>query len=875
MLNKCQIVILCAWIAILNSMAAPTSYYARRLSNIDGVWQTTIYDIYQDEVGNLWFATKEGVLKYNGLSAVPFSAQPADTNALYSPNVSQINGDKNGHVYIIAYYLHEYNMADNTFRRISESSVTALCADSSYVYYSSQNKLFRYDIDKQTTMPLPTRENLNINAIRLTIQKDKLYVGCMTGDAYVYQDSLTYIGNFGSRISDFIEDDDQSLWIATQTNNLFHITSTGWHNVRVSSSTARTLLKQDSLLYIGTKAGLDVYNLHSHQLEHLQLYQEGSSHYNPSIWKLYQDTHGTIWIGTYFNGISYFTPSQDGFKFHNLPLINYHFPIVNSVIPLSDNHYFVATEGDGLCEYFTNSKKINRYIHNNQDINSIASDNIKCSYYDKQQQIIYLGLHLGDLCAFSLKTCTFTRYRLPFDASEWSHIVQRIYPYKNDLLLATPKGVMSFNRKTKSIKPFDHVQRHSYNGVEDITQDDHGNLWFIGTNVDYYNTTTQQYMSYSLANIGTPVCACTLGDSIYIGIDGQGVYVSSIHHWNPQPLQGLSSLYIHNLSVLSNRKLLFVTSRGVSLFDPQTQQMQNYDNSNSLPLSSCYNGACTILDENKVLVVGMDGYVTFDPNHFLFSDTASRTQTRLIIDNVVINGNAYHGNIKEIVLPYKGNLRVEIGSDNYAKRPLFYYTIDDSNPLPLYGGVLQVADLRRGTHLVTIIAIDSSTSQPLVSDTIKIRQKSTIYLSIGAFVIYALIIFVILYLVIKATWEYRKKKFIASLTTTELNFIERLNDYIEANLQNEYLNVDALVKALGISRSRLYEKMKVLLQTTPNDLILQRRLEHAERLMLQHPDQSVAQVAYDSGFTSPTYFATCFKKVYHCSPTEYKNRIKH
>ena len=100
-------------------------------------------------------------------------------------------------------------------------------------------------------------------------------------------------------------------------------------------------------------------------------------------------------------------------------------------------------------------------------------------------------------------------------------------------------------------------------------------------------------------------------------------------------------------------------------------------------------------------------------------------------------------------------------------------------------------------------------------------------------------------------------------------FLADLTAIIEANLDRPALNVDDIARSLGVSQMQLYRKVKALLGTGVSDYIQNLRLTKARQLLL-HEGSAIAQVAYQTGFSSPSYFATLFKGKYQVSPSEYK-----
>ena len=99
----------------------------------------------------------------------------------------------------------------------------------------------------------------------------------------------------------------------------------------------------------------------------------------------------------------------------------------------------------------------------------------------------------------------------------------------------------------------------------------------------------------------------------------------------------------------------------------------------------------------------------------------------------------------------------------------------------------------------------------------------------------------------------------------EQEFLDKLNYTIKSNLENADFNVEQLALELGISRMQLYRKVKAILDLNISDYINNFRLENSKHL-LERTNLTVAEIAYKSGFSSPNYFSTVFKKKYGDSP---------
>nr|WP_299342620.1 helix-turn-helix domain-containing protein [Allomuricauda sp.] len=101
------------------------------------------------------------------------------------------------------------------------------------------------------------------------------------------------------------------------------------------------------------------------------------------------------------------------------------------------------------------------------------------------------------------------------------------------------------------------------------------------------------------------------------------------------------------------------------------------------------------------------------------------------------------------------------------------------------------------------------------------------------------------------------------------NFIERLEEIILANLENENFSVEELARTYGASRSQLHRKLKRIKEKSVSQFIREIRLREALK-MLQHDVANVSEIAYRVGFNSTSYFNTCFHERYGYPPGKVK-----
>lgn len=101
--------------------------------------------------------------------------------------------------------------------------------------------------------------------------------------------------------------------------------------------------------------------------------------------------------------------------------------------------------------------------------------------------------------------------------------------------------------------------------------------------------------------------------------------------------------------------------------------------------------------------------------------------------------------------------------------------------------------------------------------------------------------------------------------------LRRLRQIVLLNLTNEQFNVERFSKEIGISRSHLHRKLKLLTGKSISQFIREIRLEEAKQL-LEDNHATASEVAFMVGFSSSSYFNTCFHAFYGFPPGELKRR---
>ena len=107
---------------------------------------------------------------------------------------------------------------------------------------------------------------------------------------------------------------------------------------------------------------------------------------------------------------------------------------------------------------------------------------------------------------------------------------------------------------------------------------------------------------------------------------------------------------------------------------------------------------------------------------------------------------------------------------------------------------------------------------------------------------------------------------------TDHLFLEKIYVLLDKNISDFQFKVEDIGKLVGLSRVQLYRKIKEATGYSPNELLRVYRLRKAKKL-LSTTERGIAEVAYEVGFSSPSYFTKCFREYYKESPTVFLKRM--
>lgn len=115
----------------------------------------------------------------------------------------------------------------------------------------------------------------------------------------------------------------------------------------------------------------------------------------------------------------------------------------------------------------------------------------------------------------------------------------------------------------------------------------------------------------------------------------------------------------------------------------------------------------------------------------------------------------------------------------------------------------------------------------------------------------------------------QSRRKVPTVQEEERHFLEKLSQEIEKRMSDPELSVETLATAMSMSRSVLFRRVKATIGQSPVEMIRHQRLQRAQRL-LEAGTMTVQEVAYEVGFSAPSYFTKCYKEEFGSNPKSSK-----
>ncbi|MCP4601154.1 MAG: response regulator [Proteobacteria bacterium] len=647
-----------------------------QISLEQGLTQNTVNSILQDNQGFMWFATQDGLNKYDGYKFTIYRHDPNDSTSLSNNYIWSILEDEEDNLWIgtrgggldkfdkkTGVFTRHIHQADNP-KSLSNNSVRSIYQDSGGNLWigTTGGGLNKFDKNSGEFTRYSSETNnpktLSHNSVN-SISEDSggnLWIGTDNGlnkldpKAGTFTRYFNQIENPRSLSNNIIkavfEDSKGNLWIGTigglnkfeKKTEDFTLYLNQTDNPKSLSNNYVWSIFEDSGgdLWIGTVGG---------GLNKLDRKKETFTRYvsqagNPkalcdnTIYSIIEDDGGNLWIGTLSGGISKFNRKAGSFPIYLNKADNpqsFSQNSIHSILEDSKGNMWIGSYGSGLVEFDRNSGDISLYKNQAENPQSLSQNYVR-SILEGSDGYLWIGT-FGGLNRFDLREKTFTRYlNQPGNPKSLSdnHIITILEDSRGNLWIGTYSGGLNnFDRETETFTRYlnqaDNPKSLSHNSIYSIIEDSKGDLW-VGTTggLNKFNRKEKSFTRYlhqddnpkSLShNCLNSVVEDSEGN-LWIGTDG-GLNrfdrkSETFIYYRVE--NGLPNDVIYGILEDKKGYLWLSTNKGLSKFNPKTETFTNYDKNDGLQSDEFNAGAYYKDRSGKMYFGGIDGFNAFYPD---------------------------------------------------------------------------------------------------------------------------------------------------------------------------------------------------------------------------------------------------------------------
>lgn len=757
----------------------------RTVSPSGGFTYDGVSSVLQDKDGFVWMMMDDELLRYDGYSFKRYRSYFVDLmpqkkwtfSSMAVSDAKFIINTNNG--------LFEYDKKNNRFLKIYDEKIEMLCFDNKnnlWIKINSDWGIFDFET-KNFHNPMYDGKSLKIISNFYARHKDDFFLFSNYGKIFRYNYQKMEFSLFMElpNLKRIVGVSAQNglLWIMVDDAHIYKINLATFQieeQIDLWEGGARKIVRsfyidKNDFIWVGTNAGLYVYNTHTKMLAHYTHSEtDAFSLANNSIWTISEDRERNLWIGTFSGAVSYVNIDEKaGFSsfFPNQNKLN-HSPV--SAFSESENDLWIGTEGGGLNKL---NKATGKYSYFNVENNVLKSNNIKSILHDKFGDL-WVGTFRAGISCITNNQKNVRHFTLESKHLLSNNIRKLVSQPDSGYWVIYQKQAIIFSFYSYATSEFVHYDFSNDNENEyifDAVKGSGNTLWLLTReNIYYFDIHTKRLNKIDLDVDRFLNFTCLVVDdagNLWVGTTGNGLMKYNVLNAKTEFFNDILKFNVSSIFSIAfdNSAVIWMgTDNGLLNFDINKRIFASYSKQDGTQ-GGVYNPLAVMnARDGQIYIGGTNGYTVLKPSEI----SRNLHMPKAIISEFYIDNEPKNFILKGpqneefLELSYKqNNFGFKFSSENFLipQKNRFKYRlngydnrwieVDANNRTAMYSKV------KAGTYFFELMAANNDGVWGSEVAILKIVVMPPWWLSWAAYLLYLTVIVLITFFILK---HYKDKK---------------------------------------------------------------------------------------------------------------------
>ncbi|NJX15228.1 hybrid sensor histidine kinase/response regulator transcription factor [Tamlana crocina] len=613
----------------------------RGLTVEHGLSQNSVISMVQDSIGYMWFATQDGLNRYNGRSFKHYSKQFEDITRGTFSNLGKVYIDAQNRLWIITHsgQLELYRTQTDDFKIVNlPFKASSIFQDEALNLFIGTygNGLLKVDTKTKDTLKVFKNEDAKTTVYHIAQQGKDVLAAASNAVFRVYGNGR-YVKipveiSSETNFSVLENDGNGGVWLGSFGNGLFYMPVNNNQfrkyshpNLPEDLNIEDLLIDSKNRLWIATYGnGVYLIDFPAKSVKNFKANKNNpfAIHYNDMLC-LYEDITGVIWVGSDGTGASYYDEHLIKFNIltNNQVPRSVNVDMVRSFTTDCNDNFWIGTSGKGLTFGDTKNETYKTLTTDNSDLNS--------------NRIISLNIFENDLWVghqgYGLNIIENLKH-YSFYPELTGYTIWRILPEsKNRRWLATERqGVILFDKIQGILKEI-NIENSGLtdNNIRALIKGENGDLWIGTDNSGVFKWHAKTDKVEKIKDLEDKIKSLLLvGETLWVGTYGNGLKKYNLVNQSIRTYtksDGLPNQVVYGVLPDSDQNLWLSTNNGLCRFDPKNEKFEGFSVDDGLQDTEFNTGAYFKDGHGTIYFGGLEGLNWFNPEQLTYNSAKPKT----------------------------------------------------------------------------------------------------------------------------------------------------------------------------------------------------------------------------------------------------------